>query len=69
MIEYPNQGGENMVGKLLRKEERNAFCQEVGIENDIVVILLMIDAKKAKYFDGKNYYDVDYDIAKKYVNA
>lgn len=58
-----------MVGKLLRQEERNMFCKEIGINNDIVVILLMIDAKKAKYFDGKDYYDVDYEIAKKYVNA
>ena len=56
-----------MINKILREKEKDIFCNELGINNNISEILLKIDNNKAKYFDGKNYYDLDLKIAKKYV--
>ncbi len=56
-----------MVNKILREKEKDMFCKELEIDNNISEILLKIDNNKAKYFDGKKYYDLDLKIAKKYV--
>lgn len=56
-----------MIGKLLRAKEKNKFCKELSIKNNIPEILLIMDSRKAKYFDGHNYYNVDKKIASKYI--
>lgn len=56
-----------MVNKILREKEKDMFCKELGIDSNISEILIKIDNNKAKYFNGKNYYDLDLKIAKKYV--
>ena len=56
-----------MISKILREKKKNAFCKELGLNNDVSEILLKIDNNKASYFDGKNYYDVNLEIAKKHI--
>ena len=56
-----------MVNKILRGKEKDTFCEELGLDKNISEILLKIENSKAKYFDGKKYYDLDLKIAKKYV--
>lgn len=56
-----------MISKILREKEKDTFCKELEIDNSILEILLKMDNNKAKYFDGKNYYDLDIKIARKYV--
>ena len=47
-----------MISKILRGKEKDAFCKELGLNNDISVILLKIGNNKSTYFDGKDYYEV-----------
>lgn len=56
-----------MISKILRDKEKDMFCIELGIDNNISSILLKIENDKATYFDGKEYYDVELEIAKKYI--
>lgn len=58
-----------MISKILRDKEKDMFCIELGIDNNISSILLKIENDKATYFDGKEYHDLDLEIAKKYINA
>lgn len=56
-----------MISKILQGEEKDAFCEELGLDNNISEILLKIVNNKASCFDGKDYYNVDLEIAKKYI--
>ena len=60
-----------MVSKILRGVEKDGFCKELGKElglnNEILEILLKIEDNKASYFDGKDYYAIDLETAKKYI--
>ena len=56
-----------MISKILRENEKDMFCEELGLNKNVSEILLKIDNNKASYFDGKEYYDVDLEIAKKYI--
>ena len=56
-----------MVSKILRGKEKDMFCTELGIDNNISSILLKIEDGKATYFDGKEYHSLDLEIAKKYI--
>ena len=56
-----------MISKILRENEKDTFCEELGLNKNVSEILLKIDNNKASCFDGKDYYDVDLEIAKKYI--
>ena len=56
-----------MISKILREKKKDAFCKELGLNNDVSEILLKIDNNKASYFDGEECYDLDLEIAKKYI--
>ena len=56
-----------MISKILREKEKDTFCEELGINKNVSEILLKIVNNKASCFDGKDYYDVDLEIAKKYI--
>lgn len=56
-----------MVSKILRGVEKDNFCKELGISKHILEILLKIENNKASYFDGKDYYAIDLETAKKYI--
>lgn len=58
-----------MISKILRDKEKDMFCPELGIDNNISSILLKIENNKATYFDGNEYHDLDLEIAKKHINA
>lgn len=56
-----------MISKILRGKEKDTFCEELGLNNNVSEILLKIENSKAKYFDGKEYYDLELEIARKYI--
>ena len=56
-----------MVSKILRDKEKDMFCIELDIDNNISSILLKIEDGKATYFNGNEYHDLDLEIAKKYI--
>lgn len=56
-----------MISKILRNEEKDMFCEELGLNKSVSEILLKIENSKARYFDGKEYHDVDLEIARKYI--
>ena len=56
-----------MISKILRGKEKDMFCEELGIDNNVSKILLKIENSKAKYFNGKDYYDLELNIARKYI--
>lgn len=56
-----------MISKILRSKEKDTFCEELRLNNDVLEILLKINNNKASYFDGKDYYDLDLEIARKYI--
>ena len=58
-----------MEGKIIREKQKDAFCEELGLNNDGLEILIKIDNNKASYFDGTEYHELDLTIAEKYINA
>ena len=56
-----------VTSKILRCVEKDEFCKELGISKDISEILLKIEDNKASYFDGKDYYAINLETAKKYI--
>lgn len=56
-----------MVSRILREKEKDTFCEELGINKKVSEIIIKIENNKARYFDGKKYYDLDLEIAKKYI--
>ena len=58
-----------MKSKIIREKQKDAFCEELGLNNDGLEILIKIDNNKASYFDGKEQHELDLEIAKKYINA
>lgn len=62
-----SKGGNIVVSKILRGVEKDGFCKELGLNNEILEILLKIENNKASYFDGKDYYAIDLETAKKYI--
>lgn len=58
-----------MISKILRGKEKDMFCEELGINKNISEILLKIVNNKASCFDGMNYYNLDLETARKYINA
>ena len=56
-----------MISKILRDKEKDTFCTELGIVNNISSILLKIEDNKATYFDGNEYHNLDLEIARKYI--
>ncbi len=56
-----------MISKILCGKEKDTFCEELGIDKNVSEILLKIDNSKAKYFDGRDYYDLELEIARKYI--
>ena len=56
-----------MISKILRDKEKDTFCEELGLDKNVSEILLKIENSKARYFDGKEYHDVELEIARKYI--
>ncbi len=52
---------------ILTDERLSKFCKEMGISSSKIII--KIDDKQAKYynFDDEQYYNLDLEIAKKYM--
>ena len=61
------RGGIGVISKILRGKEKDTFCEELGLNKNVSEILLKIENSKAKYFDGKDYYDLELEIARKYI--
>ena len=56
-----------MISKILRGKEKDTFCEELGLDKNVSEILLKIDNAKAIYFDGKEYHEVELEIARKFI--
>lgn len=56
-----------MISKILRGKEKDTFCEELGLNKNVSEILLKIENNKAKYFDGKEYHNIELEIARKYI--
>lgn len=56
-----------MISKILRGKEKDTFCEELGLNNNVSEILLKIENSKAKYFNGKEYHDIELKVARKFI--
>ena len=56
-----------MISKILRGKEKDTFCEELFLNKNVSEMLLKIENNKARYFDGKDYHDLDLEIAGKYI--
>lgn len=56
-----------MISKILREKEKDTFCEKLGLNKNVSEILLKIENNKARYFDGKDYYNLELEIAREYI--
>ena len=56
-----------MFSRILSDKEKDRFLKELNLDAKADKILIKIIDKKACYFDGEEYHDLDLEIAKKYM--